>query len=276
MNENTRVSTRASVAANSQNALRFAPLAVLVAFATIVALLPKEMLRPLDLVGYAVCHRIAARSFFVAQTQLPVCARDTGMFSGALLGLIGFSIVLRSPAARFPARPYAFLFAAFFLAWAFDGLNSYWLLATGRTLIYQPQNWLRLTTGALMGIALSAYVVALFNQAVWRRPDDMPSVARWRDVAWLTLIAGGVIAAVLWRPDFLYGPLALLSSLGVLVLLTIVNGLLALIVLKRHGTIERWSQLVTPAVAGFALTLLEIALIDALRAALTQNLRLPY
>lgn len=256
--------------------LRFVPLLVLATLALGTVLVPKQALRPLDLIGNAVCHRIPARSFFVAGTQLPLCARDTGMFSGALLGLIGFALVLRQRAAHFPARPFVFVFAASFVAWGLDGVNSYWLLATGRTLVYEPQNWLRLVTGALMGISLSAFVAAFFNQAVWRRFEDVPSVQSWRDLGWLMTIAAVVVALVLWRPDFLYGPLALTSAAGVLTLLTIVNGLLVLIALKRHGQIERWVQLIAPGLAGVALTVVEIGLINAGRAALTSSLGLPY
>jgi hypothetical protein len=47
-----------------------------------------------------------------------------------------------------PAVVKKLVFGLCFLAWAFDGLNSYFLLATGREMLYAPQNWLRLATGA--------------------------------------------------------------------------------------------------------------------------------
>jgi len=252
--------------------LRLWPLLAFIALASLAALVPADWLRPLDLIGNAVCHRIPERSFFVAARQLPVCARDTGMFSTALLGLLLFSATLRRPAADFPPRPYAYLFAAFFVAWAFDGFNSYWLLATGQTLIYAPQNWLRLTTGAGMGMALSVYAVALANQAIWRAPERVPVVNSWTDVMQLVLIAAGVIVVVLWRPNFLFGPIALTSGLGVLVMLTLVNGLLVLIILRRHGSIEHGRQLALPALAGAVLTLIEIGAINLLRAILLGQL----
>lgn len=256
--------------------LRFVPLAVFMALMLLAALTPATWLRPLDIIGNAVCHRIPERSFFVAGQQLPVCARDTGMFSAALLGIIGFTLTLRSRASAFPARPCAYVFAAFFLAWAFDGFNSYWLLATGRTLIYQPQNWLRLTTGAFMGITLGTYMTALANQAIWRAPDAIPVVGAWRDMFRLVGIAVFVVIVVLLRPDVLLGPIALTSGLGVLVSLTLVNGLIALVVMRQHGRVERWRQLALPAALGFALTLTQIGLINLLRAALTQQFGAPF
>lgn len=270
------VQTPTRVEADSNDRSRFAPLIAVVVLAVSAALLPRDSLRALDLIGYAVCHRIPERSFFVGGMQLPVCARDTGMFSGALLGIVGFCLALRVRAAQFPKRPFLFVFAAFFLAWAFDGFNSYVALATGSPLVYQPQNWLRLTTGALMGVTLSAFVVPLFNQGVWRNNTAVPSVTSWRDLAWLALIGLGIIAVVLWQPSFLYGPIAAISSVGALALLVIVNGMLVLIVMKRHGQIERWSQLIFPAIAGLFFAITEILVIDVLRAALTESLGLPW
>ncbi|PJF48142.1 MAG: DUF2085 domain-containing protein [Chloroflexi bacterium] len=256
--------------------LRVLPLAVFAILALLAAVVPADGLRALDWVGNAVCHRIPARSFFVAGRQLPVCARDTGMFSAALLGVIGFAWTLRSRASAFPPRPYAYVFAASFVAWAFDGFNSYWLLVTGRTLFYQPQNWLRLTTGAFMGAALSAYVTALANQAIWRTADPTPVVHSWRDVLRLIAIAVVVVLVVLWRPDFLFGPIALTSGLGAFALLTLVNGLIALVAMRQHGRVERWRQLVLPGIIGFILTLAQIGLINLIRAALIQPFDAPF
>jgi hypothetical protein len=210
--------------------------------------------------------------------QLPLCARDTGMFTGALLGSVSFAVVQRKRAALFPGRPYLFVLAAFFLLWAFDGFNSYMMLLQGNVFLYMPQNWLRLTTGALMGVTLSAFVTPLFNSAVWQPNlvSSEPSVTSWRDVARLVAIAVGIIAVVLWQPDFLLGPIALYSTLGVLLLLVVVNALLIILLMKREGKIERWSQLALPLAAGVFFTITEIMVIDIVRATLTQQYGLPY
>ncbi len=39
-------------------------------------------------VGSVVCHQQAARSFHLDETQLPVCARCSGLYAGAPLGLL--------------------------------------------------------------------------------------------------------------------------------------------------------------------------------------------
>ena len=56
-------------------------------------------------VGSVVCHQQAARSFHLGDTQLPVCARCTGLYAGAPLGLLlALPLVTRRGAPR-PGRP---------------------------------------------------------------------------------------------------------------------------------------------------------------------------
>jgi apolipoprotein N-acyltransferase len=150
----------------------------------------------------------------------------------------------------------------------FAGFNSYWVLLTDQTLFYPPQNWLRLTTGAGMGLALCSFAVILANQVLWPAPARVPLVASLREFLRLLLLPASVIAVVLWRPDPLYGPLAVISSAGVLVMLTLANSLLAVITLRRQGQINRLGQLGLPALLGLLLTLAEITVLNLLRAAL--------
>ncbi len=49
---------------------------------------PAGLLGKADALGYAVCHRIDVRSFHLGERQLPLCARCTGMYLGAMLGLV--------------------------------------------------------------------------------------------------------------------------------------------------------------------------------------------
>ena len=48
---------------------------------------PAGLLGKADAVGYAVCHRIDVRSFHLGDRQIPVCARCTGQYLGAMLSL---------------------------------------------------------------------------------------------------------------------------------------------------------------------------------------------
>ncbi len=215
--------------------------------------MPHTWLRALDFVGYAVCHRIPARSFFVAGEQLPLCARDTGMFGAALLHLILLATSPRARAARLPSGIWRVGLAALAFAWAADGLNSYVALLTGQPIAYAPSNTLRLITGAGMGIVMSTLLVLLFNQAVWAKPDPVAPFARGRDVWRPVLAAGAVIALYLWRPAVLYGPLVMLSALGVIVMVGVLVGLIVLVAMNQHGKVTTARVLLLPMTLGFIL-----------------------
>lgn len=259
-------------------ALNYWPLAVLAVVAALALALPGQVGELANTVGYAVCHRIPDRSFIIGGAQLPLCARDTGMFTAALATITVYMVVEPRRFANFPRFPYAFALIGLFLAWGFDGFNSYMLLATRQELLYAPQNWLRLVTGAGMGVSLGACVVALFNSAVWKPEliSTQASVSSWREVGRLLLIAAGVVVVTLWQPAFLYGPLAALSALGAFGLLTIVNTLFVLLATKRQSAMDSWRQLQWPIAIGAFLTFNEIMLIVIARQALTASLGLPF
>jgi len=88
-------------------------------------LTPGGLLRKLDYVGAAVCHRRLSHSFAVAGHQTPLCQRCSGTFPGALAGvLVHWALWRRRRSIRFPhwsVFALCVLFAAF---WGLDGVNS--------------------------------------------------------------------------------------------------------------------------------------------------------
>ncbi|MBX7212813.1 MAG: DUF2085 domain-containing protein [Thermoflexales bacterium] len=254
------------------------PFIILAAAAAAGLLFPQVVGQAANLVGYAVCHRIPARSFILDGNQLPLCARDTGMFLAALV-TIGFYVAFDSRrVSLFPRFPQAFVLLALAAAWAFDGFNSYYLLARNEMLFYMPNNLLRLITGAGMGVALGAFVVPLVNSSLWKMEllDEVASVANWRDVFVLLGLAALVTVVVGLQPDFLYGPLALLSGLGAFGLLAVVSGLLVLQFRKQNNRFSDPRALWGPAAVGLFIAFNEVMAIVLLRQWLTVTYNLPF
>ncbi|MEN6408899.1 MAG: DUF2085 domain-containing protein, partial [Anaerolineaceae bacterium] len=230
---------------------------------------PSGLLGKADAVGYAVCHRIDARSFHLDGRTLPLCARCSGMYLGALLGLVFQA--LQGRRMGMPSRKLTLLAVFFVLAFAVDGGNSYLHFFPNITGLYPPSNELRLITGTGMGLALSGFVLPAVNQTVWRDGDERPSVANGRSLVTLLTLAAALDLLV-WSENLvvLY-PLALLSAFGVMTLLTMAYTMVWVMITRRENSFAHLLGLLPALTAGFLTALAQISLFDALRYLLTHT-----
>lgn len=230
---------------------------------------PSGLLGKADAIGYAVCHRIDLRSFHLGDRPLPLCSRCTGMYLGALLGFAFLAVRRRGRAGRMPPAAILAAFGVFGLAFAVDGLNSYLHFFPGLPGLYEPSNVLRLITGMLLGLGLAVVVYPGFQQTVWRSYEDAPALRDWRELAALLAAAAVVVGLVLTENPLILYPLALLSGLGVIVLLTGVYTMVALLLLRKENRADSWRDLGWPVLAGLVLGFLQISLLDLGRFAVT-------
>jgi uncharacterized membrane protein len=241
-----------------------------------IFVMPGGLLGHAALVGYAVCHRIPERSFVIGGVQLPLCARCTGTYLGALAGFAVMFLLGRSRAANLPPAHVLAIFVLFVAGMGFDGVNSYLTLFPGLPHLYEPQNWLRLTTGTFEGIALAGVVLPIFNQTMWADATGERALRDWRELGVVMLGGVAMILIVLAGPPALLYPLALLSSGSVLWMFTLINSVLATLLARRENQASSWRQAAPMLLVGLALALVELSSIDLGRAYLTQVLGLPY
>ena len=227
---------------------------------------PSGLMGKADAVGYAVCHRIEVRSFHIGERQIPLCARCSGMYLGAVLGLAYMGLVGRKRSGLPPKRVWLVL-GIFTLLFIVDGLNSYLHLPffTDAPSLYEPSNTMRLLTGTGIGLAIAAVVYPAFNQTVWRYRDPQPAITGLKSLA--ILVAAVLVLDLLVlteNPGILY-PLSIVSAFGVILVLTLVYAMLFLILFRRENRMESLRQLVVPLAAGFGAAMIQIALLDAVR-----------
>jgi uncharacterized membrane protein len=250
------------------------PVQGLVALAVFILLVgwllntPPGLMGKADAVGYAVCHRIDARSFHLGDRQLPLCARCSGMYLGAIVGLVYLARVSKRRAG-FPAWPVWVVFGVFVAAFGVDGLNSYLHLFPGAPGIYEPQNVLRLLTGSGMGLVMASILFPAFNQTIWKDWDAAPVLGGLRDLALPVLFTLILDAIVYTENPLVLFPLALLSAAGVLALLTIVYTMVWTMLLRTENRASTISKLALPLVAGFGTALFQIIILDFIRFLLT-------
>jgi len=230
-----------------------------------LALTPPGLLGKADAVGYAICHRIDLRSFHIGDRPLPLCARCTGIYLGALFGMATLALLGRRFYGGLPPMRLLVILIGFIGLMGIDGLNSYAKLFPGLPNLYEPNNTLRMITGTLNGLAVGALIYPVFNQTLWRQWEPRPVLGNWRELGLILLVAAGVIGLVLTENPIALYPLALLSALGVVLLLTMLYTIGLLIFLRRENQAETWRQAAWPMLIGLTLAIAQIALIDAAR-----------
>lgn len=251
------------------------PLAALAVLAGFLFITPPGLLGKADGIGYAVCHRIDERSFHLFGRQLPLCARCTGEFNAAAITFIFLGFVSRKRSSM-PLKGILAILALFFLAFAIDGSNSY-LYLLKQTYegflpqipnIYIPNNTLRLLTGSGMGMAIASVLYPVVNQTLWRDAVERPALT-WKEFGGLLGIILLVDLGILSENPIVLYPIAFLSVLGVLALLTTVFSMVWVIIMRQENAFETLKQLWLPVTAGLTLAFLMISVIDLLRLQLT-------
>ena len=216
--------------------------------------------------GYAVCHQITVRTYVFGDLAMPLCARCSGQYLGAMAGFFMALVWGKLRGAGLPGRGILLTLVLFLAVWAFDGVNSYLYLILGHPFLYTPHNILRLITGMLQGVAISMLFLPFFNQVFWRRPHPRPILGGWRELGALLLLTAALTLAVHSRWTPLFYPLAFLSAAGVFLLLSLVGMLMVVLLFGAENSADSPRDFMAFFIPGMAFALLLIAGIDALRA----------
>jgi uncharacterized membrane protein len=189
-----------------------------------------------------ICAQLPTHSFYPGGEQLPLCARNTGIYLGFMLTLFMLHATGRGKAQEMPRWPIVLLLVAGIVALAIDGLNSF-LLDLGLFHLYQPYNTLRLATGLLTGFALATLTLPMLNRLFWRAYNEQRSITSWSTLLlFLTglLLSFFVVVSQSWL--VLY-PIALLSTGGLLTALGIVNLIPLVAISRREQAFEHYRAL---------------------------------
>jgi uncharacterized membrane protein len=255
----------------------FVVLAALLVFIGWIMNTPAGFFGKIDAIGYAVCHRISERSFHIGNYQLPLCARCSGMYLGAVVGLV-FQSIAGWKHAKAPRWGIIAVLIVFVVAFGIDGTNSYLYLMKQVSPgilpwlpnIYIPNNILRLFTGSGMGLAIAAMLFPAFNQSIWSDSDEKNSaLPRWRDFVLLLVVIVVLDLLVLTDSPIILYPLAVISALGVWLLLTLVYTIVWVMLMGQDNKFGNVRQLWLPLVAGFTIAMIQTFAIDLLRFWLT-------
>ncbi len=225
----------------------------------------------LQVLDSGVCAQLPTHSFFPGGIQLPLCSRNTGIYTGFSATFLVLLFSRRLRAMYLPGFAVSLMLGLTVLVLAVDGFNSLFL-DLGLPHFYQPHNLLRLATGLGTGTAMAAFLLPITSGMLWRQDDHRSSFATPRQLVIMLpvlLLAFLVIASqAAWT---LY-PIAILSSAGLITALTLINLVFALGLTGRHNRYTHPRQVIPLAALAVALALVELYALAALHSALLYGL----
>jgi uncharacterized membrane protein len=237
---------------------------------------PPGLFGKADAIGFAVCHRISERSFHIGSYQLPLCARCSGMYLGAVTGLV-FQSIIGWKRSKIPHWSILAMLVIFVAAFGIDGANSYLYLLKQVSPsilpkipnIYVPNNTLRLLTGSGMGLGMAVMLFPAFNQTIWADGEEKPAIPGWKAFGLLLGIQAIFDLLVLTESPIVLYPLAIISAAGVWLLLTIVYSMVWVMIMDQDSKFTKMRQSWLPLLAGLTIAMIQTAAIDVLRFWLT-------
>lgn len=209
-------------------------------------------------VGTGLCHRFPERSFAYGGVQFPVCARDTGMYLGIIIGLtVLYLLYRREHRTEFP--PIATVVLLFLLMGflAFDGVSSYLGLR-------ESSNILRLATGLSGGFALSGVLFPIINDSILVNPVRKRVLDTPKAVAIFVLSLLVAFCVINWLFPFLGVVYSVLSFVSIIVVFVMLNmALVCVVSSKRTNTVRSFKTALVPMLWGILLAGVEIGLMGA-------------
>lgn len=222
---------------------------------------------PLNWKMYAVVHGVCAQIHNVNMggIQLPLCARNTGIYSSFLITSMYLLALGRGRAAKIPPWPITIVLLLFVVIMGIDGFNS---MAVDMFLphLYTPQNQVRTLTGIGMGITIAVMMFLILNLSLRQNPDTaQPVIARWWELGGALLLNTLVVLAMYGNVAVMFWPIAITAWVGIFGVLYSVNILLTALFMRYEGTVVRLAQLARPASLALIFTLLELGALSAMR-----------
>jgi uncharacterized membrane protein len=213
--------------------------------------------------GFGLCHQLVDRSFVAGGVQLPVCARDTGIYVGFVVSLAIIAVLDRGRHRR--GMPPAWILgigAAALVLMVWDGATSYLGLR-------ETTNVLRLATGLGVGFALPIVVVPTVNSSLWGRSDEGRVLGEAREaLIWLAAFPLA-FAALLWGAPALGAGYAVATAVCIVITFSAVNLIVIALLPRFEGKAARLRDAWPALAMAMAVTCLELAAAAWLRLALS-------
>lgn len=224
-------------------------------------------------VGSALCHQHPDHSFHLNGQQFPLCARCTGTYLSAFIGLVFF--LSRGKRAAIPRKNMLVVFILFFLFWSMDGINSFSYEVLHQQLLYPPSNLLRFLSGIGMGMTFAFTTVTIFNMVFWKDVQDIPLIKNWRELGVLLLLESPLLFFPSNKYTFIFNLAGLFSILTVLTLIALLYAILIVIISHIEGSFKNLIDANVPLLLGYSAAIGQILLLVNMRAGISASAIFP-
>lgn len=216
---------------------------------------------------YATVHGVCAQihNTTIAGYQLPLCARNTGIYGAMTISMLVLFAMRRHRHAAYGPRWLLVALALPTLVMAVDGVNS--LLNDLRWQhLYEPNNVIRTITGSFAGIAVAVFFVPTLNRVLRANAIAKPAIAHPGELLIWWGSAGVYSALIWWGPAFIYWPIAVVSWVGIIGILLISNTFAVAVAAGYDQTrVNHLHELVKPFLIATIITALELGAMSWLR-----------
>jgi uncharacterized membrane protein len=203
--------------------------------------------------GLGLCHQLPERSFFAGNMQVPVCARDTGIYLGFLISFALISLIHRGERPRgFPSPALWTIMGISLATMAWDGITSY---AGFRT----TTNDIRLVTGLLTGFSVAVLVFPMVNEELWAASTSRRVLDSARRIAIWALGIPVAFAFIRWVAPQLGIAYPVIVAVSIVLTLAAINLIIVAMLPAFDRKGRSWSDLTLPIAIAVALAFLEIA-----------------
>lgn len=227
---------------------------IIVAGLVATLLLPGGFVSTARTVLHGLCAQTPDHTFVIGGHMLPFDARMTGIYTGALAGLIVLAALHRFLHQQLPPVSVLVLLAIGFLSMALDGTNSL-LTDLGFWHPWETTNSTRLVTGYLAGVAMAVALVWLIAGTLWHLAENKPVVQTPKEYAYMLVPLPIVWLLVEQGLGWMYVPVSLLLMLSAWIVLALLATSAVLLVTRWDDRIMHIGQVHVPGALGLVIGL---------------------
>lgn len=183
-------------------------------------------------IGFAICHQLPERSFFVHDHQMPLCSRCTGIYLGIFITILFyfFTRFIKNKKPSLPPNIAIGAISIFFICLVvFNAISPIFNIYT--------DNILRFITGILFGISLPLFLLPAINYSP-KSSHDRQRVVSKKEYGFLILLTTAIIFLATLKSEAIFYIFSYLSVVGLLLFIMLINTAIITLLLENIKSVK--------------------------------------